>query len=205
MDKGRLAERDAQRLAVLQAVYDLVDGNEAAGVPHEDLCAHLPHLAPRDVMDALFYLGREGLVSGPFGSATITHEGVREVEAAMRTPGKATPHFGTIVVENHQHFYSTVGAVQTGSHNTATVQQVFGERSDKILDTIAQLRAGVATLPEKDRAEAIELIDGVDAEVKRPSPNLAVVKASLRALEATFQVAPEFIKLVTTILGLIFG
>ena len=68
------------------------------------------------------YLLAEGLIRmhGTGYSARLTHEGVKEINEAVKHPNQPTLHF---VVRVIQHFHGPVGAVQSGSDATANVKQ----------------------------------------------------------------------------------
>ena len=73
------------------------------------------------------YLVREGLIkiSGSGHSASITHEGVKEIEDSIQHPDRDTEHFVFQVIQNT--FNGPVAAVQTGPSSSANVSQEDGE------------------------------------------------------------------------------
>lgn len=199
----RLLKREAQRLALLHAIYDACYGAEEVYASLHEIFAELD-ATPSEADAALIYLKNEGLIEQMTESNVgLLHEGVREIERSIKNPGDATERFEQIVVK--QHFHGPVGAVQNGDGNVANVQQVFGERASEILNAIARLRAGVEALPPKERAEAAELIEAVEVEVKSPSPRMALAKSALGTLQPLLQAAPDLAQLAITILGLLFG
>jgi hypothetical protein len=172
-----LEEREAARLKVLSAFYEL-SGSDV-----------FEHIGPNEIMKATGldgaqlnlaaqWLVNEGLIEtqalDPLWS--ITHQGIREVEAAKKNPGKSTDHFASSVTQYV--FNAPVGAVQTGAQSTASVNQHIGFDHTHV----AQLLAAIRSALPPGRAELHETIADLEAEVAAPQPKPSRLRSSLTYL-----------------------
>lgn len=182
----RVQARDADRLRVLQAVYEMVNANTHAYVPMAAVYekAGIDQQRGRDASN---YLEAERLLMGkPGHHLSITHSGVNEAEHSLRAPTERTAHFSSVVV--NQVFNGAVGAVQTGANANANVQQNIAAPADPHVATlIAELRIALANVADEDeRKAAEEVVDGVVKEATKPKPNPLRLKGYLTTL-ATIQ------------------
>ncbi|MGO4158703.1 hypothetical protein [Cupriavidus sp. YAF13] len=87
-------------------------------------------------------------------------------------------------------FHSAVGAVQTGSHSVAHVQQTIG--SDQLASLKSALQAALiefakANIPAQTRDEAQGLIESTIAEVDKPKPNRLALGSLLGGVATAVQ------------------
>jgi predicted nucleotide-binding protein len=87
----------SKRFELMQKLYELSQGNEYQGIDEQILRAKLD--LSQSTMDRVAeYLVGEGLARYfTFGTISITHKGVREVEEALSQPGKPTEHFPALM------------------------------------------------------------------------------------------------------------
>ncbi|MFO0589212.1 MAG: hypothetical protein U0441_16870 [Polyangiaceae bacterium] len=182
-----ILKRDAQRLRILREVYKLTDGNTGLALDDEDLnkCADAAGLSKADADLAFQWLENNGLMAAEtMHHVSITPQGVEEAEASFRHPEDATDHFGAKVVNvtNNYSISGNVGALQSGSGNTATIVQnnAYG---DRVIDAFSQLRRAAQRLDGEEREEAEALIDGMEEQVKSAKPNKAMVKTAAQSLK----------------------
>lgn len=191
--KDRIEEKKRIRFILLQKLYQLLDGNERASYRAGTFYKELSDLgiATNDAQEAFVWLQREGLAKQMgMGTVAITHDGVREIEEAQDNPANGTDHFPLALIQN-VNFYGTVGGVQTGSDNTMNVAQQFNAPA-AIIDHFATIRREIEKLPPDKKADAIELVDAMEAETKSEKPKLALITsfaASLATIATT--VAPH--------------
>jgi hypothetical protein len=177
MSPTPLREKQAARLKVLSAYYDLSDGDPTVLIEPEDIEEHTA-LSRQDVSAATEYLISQGLVEPRAlgGVASISHAGVVEVERAQAEPDRPTEHFPSFVI--NQVFHAPVGAVQTGARSTATINQNVGIDAQHLAALIASLRAAIP----RERTELHEAVDDLQEEVSSPSPKTSRIRSSLAFL-----------------------
>jgi hypothetical protein len=122
----------------------------------------------------------------------------REVEESIQRPDEPTGHF---TVEVIQHFNGPV-IQQHGSHNVANVSHNSGTgnvataksasrlRGGTLAPLLAQLRAGVAALPESDQTVALEHIDKLEHHAAEEEPDTLRMKVILKGLEVFGPLVP---------------
>lgn len=179
-----LEQRQAWRYAILRKMYQASGGDHFFVMEFDDVARGID-VPENEREPARQYLHGEGLIKmrGPT-LASITHAGVVEIEASMERPAERTEHFTPAVIQQvTQNFSGPVGAVQTGSHNVAHVTQNV---STDVQVLLQQLRAQVDGLPVEQREEAIELVDGLEEQAKKPSPSKAMIKQILAGLGGIF-------------------
>jgi len=112
------------------------------------------------------------------GNAHLTAQGLFYVESVIAAMNQPKEQPIPSVVHN---YHSPVGAVQTGSHNTANVTQNVGTHTAEILKLLSDLRQSFQNLPSEQKEEATELVDGIEQEVKSDKPRLRNIKALLES------------------------
>lgn len=184
-----LTNRDRNRYALLRGVYEKAGkGNEAVVVPLKDVAASL-EIDEGEAVLAYQYLTGEGLLArrAMGGVVSITHQGVREVEASLRNPERATEHFSVPVIQHvHQHFHGPVGAVQTGERSTATVHQTIGPGMAEVVALVERLRAALPA----GRDDLLELADALEDEARRAAPKRSLMVAMAERVQRILEAIP---------------
>lgn len=177
----------AQRLQFMERLYERTDGELLEDIPIETLADDLGWDL-RTTTSVFDYLVEEGLAKCPSlgGGASITHEGVREVERALTEPDRPTEHFPPAVTV---HFHGDVvgSQVQTGTVGSSQHQVAFVEtHRDDIARFVAALRAALADARVDDgvRAEGEASLVAVEAQLALDKPNRGLLREGLRSLRA---------------------
>lgn len=170
-------EKQKKRYALLLRIYDLTDGDENKLIQLE-----IPEdLDRNEVQSIVDYLSGEGLVQSLADEGlllSITHQGVVELEKSLVNPKESTEHFPTQVI---QHFHGLVGFVQTGNQNVANVTQSINVGSD-INELLKQLRQHITSETPEKQQEGIELLEGLESEIKTPNQSKSRIKLYLKEL-----------------------
>lgn len=176
---ANLQEKQRRRYLVLSKLYELTDG-EPVRLAEADSVREATGLDEVTFHEAVQYLRGEGLLKTSNLVLELTHAGVVEYERSLERPDSPTEHFPVQVI---QQFNAPVGAVQTGTHATANVVPQVGAGAGEVLELLGQLRRDIeATLSAEERAEALELVEGIEEEARSEKPRTARVKAFMKGL-----------------------
>lgn len=176
---ANLQEKQRRRYLVLSKLYELTDG-EPVRLAEADAVREATGLDEVTFHEAVQYLRGEGLLKTSNLVLELTHAGIVEYERSLERPDAPTEHFPVQVI---QQFNAPVGAVQTGTHATANVVQQVGAGVGEVLELLGHLRRDIeATLPDEERAEALELVEGIEEEARSEKPRTARVKAFMKGL-----------------------
>jgi hypothetical protein len=171
-----ILEKQKKRYGLLLRVYELTGGDEA-----KILMLEAPELDSNEVQSIVLYLAGEGLVQSLADEAPllrITHRGVVEVEESLLNPKQSTEHFLPQVI---QHFHGDVGSVQTGNQNVANVVQNLASDAD-MLALLRELRRHIVDEPAEKQQQGLELLEGLEIEVKAETQSKPRMKVFLEAL-----------------------
>lgn len=195
-----LERRDALRFAFLRRLYDVSGGSTRGGIQMEEIGGELG-LDRRETARIVEYLRGEALVDwfGGGGLVGITHDGVREVEAALRRPDDPTKHFPPVVIAENYIQAQTITNSQFQFQTVGSTQQMGAADVAEISALIAQLRDVIAQLDLDDENAAAAEADlaTASAQLESPRPKGSILKAVLgsahRILErgVSDAVAPE--------------
>lgn len=185
--ESMVLKRDSQRLRLLREFYKLTDGDTHVGLDSEDRakCASAAGVSDKEAELAYQWLENNGLLESlTLEHVRITPQGVEEAEMSFRHPHDATEHFGAQVVNvtNNYNISGNVGALQSGSGNTANIVQ-NNAYDDKVVDAFTRLRAAAQRLQGEEREEAEALIDGIEEQVQSQKPNKAMIKTAGESLK----------------------
>lgn len=182
-----MERRRAQRLAFMQRLYERTDGELLKEIPIETLADDLGW-DPKTANNVFDYLVEEGLAVCPSlgGGASITHQGVREVERALTEPDRPTEHFPPAVTV---HFHGAVvdSQVQAGTVRSSQHQVVLaGIQREDIMRFVSELRDAL----DDGRVDPVVRADGeaslvaVEAQLSLDKPNSTMLREGLRSLRA---------------------
>jgi hypothetical protein len=189
--------READRLRLLDAVYEMTEGNTHAYVSMVDAYTRAGIDYARGTA-AYQYLSHERLLLGRAShNLSITHEGVKEREAAISGQGqRRTPHFSQPAVQHVvQTFNAPVyGSVQVGGErNIANVTNTSGVPTHDLSTLIAAiggLRTHAQALSDAERFVALESISKAEETAAAERPDLLRLKILLKGLEVFVPLAP---------------
>lgn len=151
-----------ERLRILKRTYTLTEPNLSNGVPQTELLQDLDldHEQALRVLSALLH---DGLMSRLQSSRwRITDLGVEQIHGVRST--SASGGIGSANLT----FHGSVGAVQTGNHNTATVTMTIGPSAQDLSALLSQLRAQRDTIPAERRDEFDAEVDDLEGELAKP-------------------------------------
>ncbi len=153
-----------ERLRILRRTYALTEPDLSNGVPQAELLQDLD-LDHEQALALLSALLNDGFLSRlQSGRWRITHLGLEQVQGVSPSPARLSGGVGTATLNIH----GSVGAVQTGNHNTATVTMTIGPSAQDLSTLLGQLRAQRGTIPAERREEFDAEVDDLEAELTRP-------------------------------------
>jgi hypothetical protein len=183
-DLEEVLKRQKSRYKLLHLIYKGVAGKKDYQMRYVEVSQliEVTEMNDEDVYEAVDYLVEEGLLSSigdEFSAVSLTHRGKVEMERSITHPHEPTEHFMGQVV---QHFHAPVGVVQTGAYSTASITQHLSFDTTEMLRLVTELRQNIDSLKPENRAEAIELVQGLEEEAQLANPRIGRVKAFLREL-----------------------
>lgn len=179
-NKNIVLDKQRRRYQLILEIWKRVNGEALYKSVNFREVANSIGFSEDEINDTFNYFYSEGF----FGSSSIdltislSHRAIVEIENSITNPRQSTEHFPSTIIQN---FNAPVGSVQTGNHNTANVNQTFGQNLSEILQQLAILRNEFQKLPETDREEAIEIVDALEFEVKSEKPSKGKIKSFLLA------------------------
>ena len=176
--RQQIEARRGWRLALLHALYEWSDGNPA--VTLRTIWAMADELdIPRDqVTDVADYLAQEGLTEhcDGQGGISITHAGVKEVEAALSAPSDPTTRFpparNVIRIE-----HAVNAVIQQGNIGSTQTVRVDADTGADVATFADALEAAMARL---DAAKTDR--DELSAQLASPKPRLTAVREAATAI-----------------------
>ncbi len=191
-----IAQRRADRLRVMNAIYEASGGSEHKEVLGRELAAKLG-LTDRDLGDACRYLAGEGLIEEAMpdmgGSpvpywVNIRHEGIREIEQSLQAPDKPTEHFPPISVIHIEG--DNIGSpIQTGSLGAPQTVSVGDISLDTVREILTEFDAQASSLhlPDDEAAQLHADMATVKAQVESPRPNHRTIREHLLSARAILE------------------
>jgi hypothetical protein len=176
-----LEEKKAARFRFLHALYERAEGDQYATLPAMEFGADLG-FSQEQIEKIVQYLEAEHLVkSVAFGWViSITHDGVRQVEAALSSPERATHYFPPVV--NILHVQSMVNSqIQQGSHSSTQSVAITQSQITSLQEYVSTLRSKIPELGLRpDLASELDS-DAATVEVQLASanPKRGIIKESL--------------------------
>ncbi len=185
----RREQREAARLRLLDAVYELTEGNPHGRIEMAE-AFEAAGLSYPEGRSAAQFLARENLLGEDSGHTLhITHSGVKEREQAIAGGGeKATEHFpAATILHVVQNFHGAVGSVQTGGQgNIANVHQSVGIAGADIVQLTEQLRDAA-----REHGDfVLKTAERVHELAKSKEPDKTEMKFLLKGFETIVALAP---------------
>ncbi|HSH59889.1 MAG TPA: hypothetical protein VK988_09675 [Acidimicrobiales bacterium] len=170
----------------MKRLYEVTEGRTIRLVSIDQLAAEMGW-SDSEVSGVVEYLNAEELIEHEMGNqASITHDGVVEVEEALEDPSRPTEHFPAVnlVLVQGSVVGSQIQTGTTGSEQQQVVQPL--QEGQAVSQFLAELRTALATAPmaDEERATANADIVSVEAQLASPRPNEAVVREGLRSLRS---------------------
>jgi hypothetical protein len=194
-----IAQRRADRLRVMNAIYEASGGSEHKEVLGRELAAKLG-LTDQDLGDACRYLAGNGLIKikeamnglggGPVPHwINITHWGIQEIEQSLQVPDKPTEHFPPAISVIEIHGDVIGSAIQSGSpgaQQDVSVGDISLYRVREIL-TEFEAQASSLHLPDDEAAQLHADMATVKAQVESPRPNHHTIREHLLSARAILE------------------
>lgn len=190
-----MEERKANRLLVMNAIYEASGGSENTIVSGPDLLRDLG-LSDEDLADACNFLKGEYLIKGDrssWGHRTpfiihVTHRGIKEMEQSLEAPTKPTEHFPPAVSIIHVEGNVIGSPIQSGSPGAR--QEVTSEISlGDVRDFLSQLEKIAPTLnlaEDADQELQAEIVT-LKAQVESPKPKKRIIQESLSSIRSILE------------------
>lgn len=172
--------KQKNRINVLVYLYEKGATNISNSIDFYEVTENLG-INREEAVEILLHVGSQGqglIKCYGSGEAHLTSSGILYVERVITTINQPKEQPPPPIVHN---YHSPVGAVQTGNYNTATVTQNIGTNTMEIVKLISDLRQSFQNLPDKQKEEAIELVDGIEQEVKSDKPRKRNIKVLLES------------------------
>jgi hypothetical protein len=178
-----LAARTARRNQFMTTVYEESECSESNVMNGFSIGTGLgwPYQETSDVMQ---YWEGERLIHfvAEEGAIVITHRGIVEVEGARNNPAQPTQHFPpySVIFQGDV----TNSPVQIGTvDSTQTVITKTGMSDELLTEFLAAVEAAMALAPltQTANSDVAEMIGEVRAQLERPEPNTAWIKAPVNA------------------------
>ena len=187
------ARRSADRLRVMNAIFEAAEGSRMSHVSGDWLLEHLG-LSDEELGDICGYLEAEHLITAgreywghhtPF-MILLTHAGIEEMERSRQAPNQATEHFPPISVI-HIEGDAIGSVVQVGSPRA---HQVAGDLNlDIIREIVGEFEAQAASLPLPD-GDARQLradMATVRVQIDLPTPDHYTIREHLQSARAILE------------------
>lgn len=122
----KVLAKEKKRYSLLRRIYDEGGGSPRAEVS-DNLLQQKEGLTQDEFYDIIDYLEGEHLVDATrIGSMSVSHWGIKEIEASIKHPDVSTEHFTSIVIQN---FTGPIyGDVQAGGQGN--IQSVSMSKKD---------------------------------------------------------------------------
>lgn len=213
LDEQYVREQDRKRFSVLKAIYIDSKGDRHQATKPNDIC-QMTGICGEELLHILEFLEKQALIK-PIGTlyamyggtacVQITHQGMCEVEEAIKNPNESTKNFPAQVF--HNTFNAPLGVFQQAGHqNTANVNQTIG--FSEIDDLVAQLSDLIKSspLPELDKEDAVEAANRLPELAKKEQSSGVIerVKQRLELINNTLKPVQEIYTKAKPILSTIY-
>lgn len=182
-----IAQKEARRYRVLNRIYMESNANSLERIQETDI-AEKEQLTTEELDDAIRYLVGEGLIKhATFGTVSILHRGIKEIEDSIKNPNRGTEHFQPTIIQN---FYGTTIGVQAGTQNSSqtisiNVSQEFDNSVSELLNLVRS-----APLPDLQKDDVIEAIERLPklAKMEKTPDVIDTAKKKLDLVKTTLEV-----------------
>lgn len=191
-----IEKRRADRLRVMNEIYEAADGTRLMNIPGPWLLEHLG-MQEDEVADACLYLVSEHLIEGDktlWNSAIpyvirLTHRGMTEMERSRSAPEKPTSHFPPMISVVHiagDNIGSPIQAGSPGAHQSVSIGVLDLHRVREIVAEL-EARAPSLELSEDDAAQMQADLSTVKAQVNSPRPNTRTIREHMLSVKAIIE------------------
>lgn len=199
---NKIEERQKNRWLMLQKFYEITGGRSDTHIVNIWEVGQQLGLDQETAAMTSDYLEGEGLLKALTlgGGATITHQGVREVEAAEKNPTEATLHFPPFIVNiNHETIQGDKfeGISHSTVINRSSIENAFNTTNIPVDGETQKTLIAITEAVEKSQNEAAQLLwQSFIEELKSQEPR----KSKLRACwEGVLAILPSVSTLVSSV------
>jgi len=195
-----LQEKDKRRFQLLSAAYEEVDGKEKTHFNYLEIGKRLG-LEDEEIRDTVLYLKEESLVENTTpASASMSHQGIKEVEEAQRNPEKPTPHFPANISIGRMSVTGTVNFGQIVGNIHEHITQIKNSGNVNLADSLNELIQAAEkdqNLSEDQKQEFAENIELIAEEAEREPHERRVsrVKATLKYVPSIINTSAALVTL----------
>jgi hypothetical protein len=191
------AQRSADRLRVMNAIFEAAEGSRMSHVSGDWLLEHLG-LSDEELGDICSYLEAEHLITAgreywghytPF-MILLTHAGIEEMERSRQAPNQATEHFPPISVI-HIEGDAIGSVVQVGSPRGHQAASTCDLNLDTVREIVGEFETQAASLPLPD-GDARQLradMATVRVQIDLPTPDHYTIREHLQSARAILEYA----------------
>ena len=190
-----IGRRRADRLRVMNAIYEAAEGSRMSHVSGGWLLEHLG-LSDEEVGGVCRYLEGEHLITSgqeywghhtPF-MILLTHAGIEEMKRSREAPDQATEHFPPISVI-HIEGDAIGSAIQVGGPRAHQAVPTGELNPDNVREIVGKFEAQAASLPlpDGDAAQLRADMAAVKAQIGLPTPDHYTIRGHLRSARAILE------------------
>jgi hypothetical protein len=190
-----IGRRRADRLRVMNAIYEAAEGSRMSHVSGGWLLEHLG-LSDEEVGGICRYLEGEHLITAgqeywghhtPF-MILLTHAGIEEMKRSREAPDQATEHFPPISVIHIEG--DAIGfAIQVGGPRAHQAVPAGDLNLDNVREIVREFEAQAASLPlpDGDAAQLRADMAAVKAQIGLATPDHYTIRGHLRSARAILE------------------
>jgi hypothetical protein len=194
-----IARHRADRLRVMNAIYEAAEGSPMSHVSGGWLLEHL-ELSDEELGGICRYLEDERLITAgrehggqhtPF-MILLTHAGIEEMKRSREAPDQATEHFPPISVI-HVEGDAIGAAVQVGNPRAHRAVSVSHLNLDKVREIVGVFEAQAASLrlPDGDARQLRADVAAVKVQLDSPTPDHHTIGGHLQSARAILEHATD--------------
>ncbi len=214
-DQEKLAKKESDRYRVLKLFYDGVGDQRNSTLNRRDVLKYLveQERMPQEEAESAFnYLLDEDLLEEVtlIGETSITHSGVKEIEASIKYPDQATRHFSTQAIQ----FFlqdivmgdkfenindSTIvnhSKVDNSFNNSTDEDKTLAEAAAEIQELLKQLEKTNPTATEVDKITYVNIATKPDLKQRA----IAALKEGSNTAIDEFIVDNKYLKVVKAVI-----
>jgi hypothetical protein len=214
-DQEKLVKKESNRYQVLKLFYDIVGDQRHSFLNEQEVLRHLveqEEMSQEEADSAFDYLLDEKLLEEMAlgGETSITHSGVKEIEASIKYPKQATRHFSAQAIqvflqnivmgdkfENISNSTVVNHSEVDNSFNKGTdKKRILAEATDEIQELLKQLEKTNPTATETDKITYVNIATKPDLRQRA----IAALKEGSNTAIDEFVVDNKYLKVVKAVI-----
>jgi hypothetical protein len=194
-----IARHRADRLRVMNAIYEAAEGSRMSHVSGGWLLEHL-EMSDEELGGICRYLEGERLITAgreywghhtPF-MILLTHAGIEEIKRSRQTPDQATEHFPPISMI-HIEGDAIGSAIHVGSPRAPQAVSIGHLNLDTVREIVGEFEAQAASLrlPDSDTRQLRADMAAVKVQTGLPTPDHHTIRGHLQSARAILEHATD--------------